>query len=143
MRILALPHPTADNGGAFYLDPVPVAILEPAEMSGSLCVAWDPLRDHGHMLVGYANGNVDMFTLKQCSLLVTEDEALEPSKRLGSHGLSVSSVQWHYLAERRIAVSSGFDNNIITWDIDSGTMLGKYSYVSVALIEFILSNSDV
>lgn len=104
-----------------------MAILEPAEMSGSLCVAWDPLRDHGHLLVGYANGNVDLFTLRQRTLLVTEDEAFEPSKRLGSHGLSVSSVQWHFLADRRVAVSAGFDNNISVWDIDSGALLGRYS----------------
>ncbi|OQR79967.1 hypothetical protein BIW11_02472 [Tropilaelaps mercedesae] len=127
VRILALPHPTASDEGAFYLDPIPVAILEPAEMSGSLCVSWDPLRDHGHMLVGYANGNVEMFTLRHRTLLVTEDEALEPSKRLGSHGLSVSSVQWHFLADRRVAVSAGFDDNIIIWDIDSGAILGRCS----------------
>ncbi|XP_003741099.2 general transcription factor 3C polypeptide 2 [Galendromus occidentalis] len=128
VRILALPRPAGSSDQLFYLNPDPVAILEPPDLSsGSCCLAWDPMRDHLNLLVGYANGSVDLFTLKQRTLLLTEDDAFEASKHVGDHGMSVTAVQWQMIEERRIVVSAALDPDVIVWDVDQGVILGKYS----------------
>ena len=132
VRILALPLAATEKSASptFYLNPDPVAILEPPDLTaGSCCLAWDPMRDHAHMLVGYANGSVDLFTLKQRTLLVTEDDAFDVSKHIGNHALAVTAVQWQMIEERRIVISASLDPDVIIWDIDQGVILGKYRFV--------------
>lgn len=127
MRVLALPHAAKESPQTFYLNPDPVAVLEPPDMSvGSCCSAWDPMRDHVDMVVGYANGSVDLFTLKQRTLLLTEDDAFEASKHIGDHGMAITAVQWQMIEERRIVVSAALDPDVIVWDVDQGVILGKY-----------------
>lgn len=138
VRILALPLAATEESTppTFYLNPDPVAVLEPPDLSaGSCCLAWDPMRDHAHITVGYANGSVDLFTLKQRTLLLTEDDAFDASKNIGSHGMAVTAVQWQMVEERRIVVSAALDPDVIIWDADQGVILGKYRFAGVEIIQ--------
>ena len=89
------------------------------------------MREHANIVVGYANGNVDLFTLKQRTLLLTEDDAFEASKHVGSHGMAVTAVQWQMIEERRIVVSAALDPDVIIWDVDQGVILGRYRCVQL------------